>query len=203
MYKISDLKNRKSSNNLRPQLNNIILNENYNNNNKSEDINLKDEKSLLDFISSKNKIILNSCFDHKGAKKFLSDKRKAMEEMILSDEIISDNQEQTKKLKKHNHRHKSEDKTYQAKSEKVIIHVQMKKKENKKNKVKKYSGKTVVEKYIKEKTNSKKAKKDIKENSRFSIIASNFSNIQGNNEPANLIIQNKDSFINKIIKEIA
>ena len=192
MLKMPELIICKSSKDLRPHLSNIVIDENYNNN-KSDNINLKDENPFMDFISSKKKLILKSCFDHKGTKKFLSDKRKAMEEMILSDEIISDNQEKTKKLKKSSLRHKSED---------YIINLRNEKKENKNNKVKKYSDKTIIPKYVKEKRNSKKAKKDIKSKSRFSIIASNFSDIQGNNEPDTLIIHNNDSFIHKIIKEM-
>ena len=192
MLKMPELIICKSSKDLRPYLNNIVIDENYNNN-KSDNINLKDEKPFIDFISSKKKLILKSCFDHKGTKKILSDKRKAMEEMILSDEIISDNQEKTKKLKKLNLRHKSKD---------YIINLRNEKKENKNNRVKKYSDKTIIPKYVKEKRNSKKAKKDIKSKSRFSIIASNFSDIQGNNEPDTLIIHNNDSFIHKIIKEM-
>ena len=78
-------------------------------------------KNLLDFISMKNKIIFKSCFDHKGAKKFLKAKDKALEEFTLIDEIeIIDNKKKkwmsSKKIhhkylakngKKHNHKKKN------------------------------------------------------------------------------------------------
>ena len=46
-----------------------------------------DKKCLYDFISSKNKLILKSCFDHRGTKKFLSEKEKALQEINLSEDI--------------------------------------------------------------------------------------------------------------------
>ena len=49
-----------------------------------------DKKCLYDFISSKNKLILKSCFDHRGTKKFLSEKEKALQEINLSEDITEE-----------------------------------------------------------------------------------------------------------------
>ena len=45
----------------------------------------KDSEKLFSFFVHKRK--LNSEFDHKGAKQFLNEKQKALEEIILNDEI--------------------------------------------------------------------------------------------------------------------
>lgn len=50
------------------------------------------EKPLYDFISCKNKILFKSCFDKKGSKKFLSEKSKAMEKIILFDDLLEKKQ---------------------------------------------------------------------------------------------------------------
>ena len=55
------------------------------------------DKKLLDFISDKNKIIFKSDFDHKGAKRFLAEKEKAMEELTLIDETREENHIHNKK----------------------------------------------------------------------------------------------------------
>ena len=78
--------NKESNNNLNLELH--IGNKNF-----RTSIGLTDEsqkiryKNLLDFISFKNKIVFKSCFDHKGAKAFLREKNKALEEFILEDEV--------------------------------------------------------------------------------------------------------------------
>lgn len=47
-------------------------------------------KTIKCFLTKKNKLNLKSFFDHKGTKKFLADKMKAMEELDLNDEIIEE-----------------------------------------------------------------------------------------------------------------
>ena len=47
------------------------------NSNKSKEVKSKDIKSLYSFIFNKKRIILKSCFDHKGTKKFLLEKKKS------------------------------------------------------------------------------------------------------------------------------
>ena len=46
---------------------------------------LRMSTNLINFISCKNKIKFKSNFDRKGAKKFLNEKAKAMEEIVLDD----------------------------------------------------------------------------------------------------------------------
>ena len=60
---MDELLNFKSSNNLRVK----YSGKSYN---LDESENLRDKKSLFNFISTKNKMFLNSCFDHKGEKNF-------------------------------------------------------------------------------------------------------------------------------------
>ncbi len=55
--------NFKSSNNLRMKYSGKTFNF-------VETENLKEKTSLVNFISSKDKIVLKSCFDHKGEKNF-------------------------------------------------------------------------------------------------------------------------------------
>ena len=64
--------------------------------NKSND---KSVKSLLNFITTKNKIIFKSYFDSKGSKKFLAEKAKALEEFVLIDEIQEENKHNFHKKK--------------------------------------------------------------------------------------------------------
>ena len=84
-----DLKYNKSSNylvfNIPNLAQNISVSSNRNKSSKS-----CDKKSLYDFISSKNKLILKSCFDHRGTKKFLSEKEKALQEIKLSEDITEE-----------------------------------------------------------------------------------------------------------------
>ena len=49
--------------------------------------NVNNKQKILDFISDKNKLSLNTYFDHKGTKKFLMGKNEAMRKIEL-DEII-------------------------------------------------------------------------------------------------------------------
>ena len=58
------------------------------NNNKSNKNIKKCQKSLQNFISIKKKLKFKSAFDCKGAKIFLAEKSKAMEILVLDDEII-------------------------------------------------------------------------------------------------------------------
>lgn len=61
------------------------------------------EQKLLDFISDKNKLNLNSCFDHKGSEDFLSRKNEAMGKIELNEIIEAitnfDRKEKIKKKK--------------------------------------------------------------------------------------------------------
>jgi len=67
----------------------------YLNSQQKLDINQK----LLDFISDKSKIVLKSCFDHKGSKKFLEGKSEAMKKIELNESILDKNKNKSKKEK--------------------------------------------------------------------------------------------------------
>lgn len=56
-------------------------------------------QKLLDFISDKSKIVLKSCFDHKGSKQFLEGKSEAMKKIELNEFILDEKQNKKKKKK--------------------------------------------------------------------------------------------------------
>ena len=85
-----------------------------------ENENLKEMKSIFDFISSKNKIVFNSCFDKEGAKKFLYDKEKALAELVIPDEIKEENHVGKKKKKSHRKNGIKNTKNLRAESEKCL-----------------------------------------------------------------------------------
>lgn len=72
--------------------------------------------SLDDFISQGKNMKLTSLFDEKGSYKFLKDKFKALKEMNLTDEIISD--QTSKSLSKKKDKDKSKDKSKSKKKTK-------------------------------------------------------------------------------------
>ena len=162
-------------------------------------------KYLFDFISKKNKIKLNSCFDKKGTKKFLLEKEKAMEKIILFDEII-DKKQNTKKSHKDKNR---KQKARRSKSENALFHIN--KKIDKKIKI---SSKDIKQKsshmvisinYVDDgKENQDKAahSPNKKRVSKFNSLSSNFSNINSN-EPLNLAVNKNDSLIYSIVSEMS
>ena len=190
--------NFSSSNNLRIKYSGKSFNLN-------ESENLRDKKSLFEFISSKNKIVLKSCFDHKGAKKFLSDKKKAMYKIVLEDEILDENIEKNKKKKKLNVKSKtSEKKNLRSESHNALnILEKQKSTENLKDKVKLLSEKALPVRNFQSKNNKGKLNLvvDKRKVSKLSSINSVFSNIQ-TKEPLNLAVNKNDSFINSIINEM-
>ena len=48
---------------------------------------LNNKQKLLDFISDKKKLSINTCFDHRGAKMFLNGKKEAMKKIELNDNL--------------------------------------------------------------------------------------------------------------------
>ena len=190
--------NFSSSNNLRIKYSGKSFNLN-------ESENLRDKKSLFDFISSKNKIVLKSCFDHKGAKKFLSDKKKAMDKIVLEDDILDENIEKNKKKKKPNVKSKtSEKKNLRSESHNALnILEKQKSTENLKDKVKLLSEKRLPVRNFESKNNKRKLNLvvDKRKVTKLSSINSVFSNIQ-TKEPLNLAVNKNDSFINSIINEM-
>ena len=190
--------NFSSSNNLRIKYSGKSFNLN-------ESENLRDKKSLFDFISSKNKIVLKSCFDHKGAKKFLSDKKKAMDKIVLEDDILDENIEKNKKKKKLNVKSKtSEKKNLRSESHNALnVLEKQKSTENLKDKVKLLSEKRLPVRNFESKNNKGKLNLvvDKRKVTKLSSINSVFSNIQ-TKEPLNLAVNKNDSFINSIINEM-
>ena len=190
--------NFSSSNNLRIKYSGKSFNLN-------ESENLRDKKSLFEFISSKNKIVLKSCFDHKGAKKFLSDKKKAMDKIVLEDDILDENIEKNKKKKKLNVKSKtSEKKNLRSESHNALnVLEKQKSTENLKDKLKLLSEKRLPVRNFQSKNNKGKLNLvvDKRKVTKLSSINSVFSNIQ-TKEPLNLAVNKNDSFINSIINEM-
>jgi hypothetical protein len=190
--------NFSSSNNLRIKYSGKSFNLN-------ESENLRDKKSLFDFISSKNKIVLKSCFDHKGAKKFLSDKKKAMDKIILEDDILDEHIEKNKKKKKLNVKSKSSEKKNLRSESHNALNVLEKQKstDNLKDKLKLLSEKRLPVRNFESKNNKGKLNLvvDKRKVTKLSSINSVFSNIQ-TKEPLNLAVNKNDSFINSIINEM-
>jgi hypothetical protein len=190
--------NFKSSDNLRNKYSGKTFN-------LDESENLKDKKSFVNFISSKNKIVLKSCFDHKGAKKFLSDKNKAMDEIVLEDEIPDENIEKRKKKKKFNKKSKTRDKKHlRSESHKALETLGKRRTcDNLKPYHKLLSEKTLPDKNFKSKNNKGQlnSNSDKRNSLKMSSIISNFSNIQFK-ESLNLAVNKNDSFISSIIKEM-
>jgi hypothetical protein len=190
--------NFSSSNNLRIKYSGKSFNLN-------ESENLRDKKSLFNFISSKNKIVLKSCFDHKGAKKFLSDKKKAMDKIVLEDDILDENIEKNKKKKKPNVKSKtSEKKNLRSESHNALnVLEKQKSTDNLKDKLKLLSEKRLPVRNFESKNNKGKLNLvvDKRKVTKLSSINSVFSNIQ-TKEPLNLVVNKNDSFINSIINEM-
>jgi len=173
--------------------------------NLDESENLKDKKSLVNFISSKNKIVLASFFDHKGVKQFLSDKNKAMDEIFLEDEIPDENIEKSKKKKKFNKKIKTRDKKHLRSQSHNALDILGKPKtfENLKAYHKLLSENTLKDKNFKDIKNKGELNlySDNRKSLKMNSIISNFSNIQIK-ESSNLILNTNDSFINSIINEM-
>jgi len=178
--------------------------------NKSKD---KSVKSLLNFITTKNRIIFKSYFDCKGSKKFLAEKSKALEECVLIDEIQDeDDHNLHKKKKRHSKsshkKNKIKKKYSHYPSENHLVrysHIGSNKKKNKlfeiNNDNNKKSSKSVPKNFIKdikdigkisEKNSVKKSsEKENSNKSKYSVINAN--------EPSYLMTGNNDSFIRAIV----
>ena len=158
---------------------------------------IDDKNFLFNFLSSKNKITLKSCFDHKGAKKFLSEKDKAMASFELPDDDIEEKTEKKRRSRKSILKKKSK-KKFRSESQKALIYVKSKKpkhiNEDKKNlRNKKMSDKTVPL-YFAENYKSHQE--------RMLTINSDFSNIK-EKDSLKLASNRNDSFIVSILKEMA
>ena len=193
----------KSSNELALKDNILKTNHEQIYNNLKTDI-LNNEKFLFDFISDKNKIKLFSYFDKKGAKKFLSEKDKAMKKITLFDEILDENVS-PKKLHK--------DKILKKKARRSIsdskVKIKIKKPIDKKSKI---TSKNIKKSEMVISINYAEDKKinDNKNNllninkkavSKYNSISSNYSNIVANS-PKNLAMNKNDSLIFSIVSEM-
>ena len=187
--------NFKSSDNLRQKFSGKTFN-------LDESENQKDKKSLVNFISSKNKIVLKSCFDHKGAKQFLSEKQKAMDKIVLEDEIPDENIKKNRKKRKLSKKSKTKDKKHlRSESHNALDSLaKQKTSENLKDYPKLSSENTLPDKNLKSK-NQLNLNTYQRKSVKMSSIISNFSNIQIK-ESLNLIVNKNDSFINSIINEM-
>ena len=166
---------------------------------------LNDEKFLCDFISDKNKIKLYSCFDKKGAKKFLSEKDKAMKKITLFDEILEENVSTKKK-----HKEKKLKKKARRSISDNLAEIKVKKPKHKKSKVSskniKKSEMVININYVEDKKiNDNKInlfninKKAV---SKYNSISSKYSNIIASS-PKNLAMNKNDSLIFSIVSEMS
>ena len=87
--------------------------------------NINNKRKIVDFISDKNKLSLNTCFDHEGTKEFLIGKNEAMRKIELDEELEEDFQKS--KSKKGNHiskkkisKHKSDGFALKSNSKKIF-----------------------------------------------------------------------------------
>ena len=152
---------------------------------------------FFNFLISKNKITLKSCFDHKGAKKFLSDKEKAMASFELFDDDIEEKRKKRRRSRKSAVKSKSK-KKYRSESQKVLINVKARKskiinEDKRELSKKKMSDKTVPLDFAE---NYKRHQK------RKLTINSDFSNIKEKGS-LNLASKHNDSMIYSILKEMA
>ena len=166
-------------------------------NNLSQNENKNDKNILINFLSSKKKITLKSCFDHKGAKKFLSEKEKAMASLELSDDIIEEKNKKKRRSRKSVVKNKKKIK-HRSESKKDLININLKKlkyiNEDKRRQGKKKMSEKTVPLYF--------AQNNKTHQERQLTVNSDFSNIKGK-ESLNLASNHNDSFIHLILKEMA
>ena len=147
-------------------------------------------KSLLNFINPRKKIIFKSFFDQRGAKKFLAEKEKAMEEFILIDELEDENKNEKEFFFHYFHYSSKRIKSHNKKSKKNFI-------SNKKILFHKSDANLKSINNI-GRINQKINKKKI---SKFESIKSKYSNIKSKDN-SNLMMGENDSFIFTIISEM-
>ena len=166
-------------------------------NNLSQNENKNDKNILINFLSSKKKITLKSFFDHKGAKKFLSEKEKAMASLELSDDIIEEKNKKKRRSRKSVVKNKKKIK-HRSESKKDLININLKKlkyiNEDKRRKGKKKMSEKTIPLYF--------AHNNKTHQERQLTVNSDFSNIKGK-ESLNLASNHNDSFIHLILKEMA
>lgn len=168
-------------------------------------------KSLPNFITSKNKIFLKSFLDHKGTKKFLAEKEKAMEELILEDKIVEEKKIIKKAsnscTKQKNSKNKKITKNIHSKyySHNEIIHLDLKnnfnhnKNSQDKHRNNKFELKATSSTYINNITDIGKInQKNKKKKASIESIRNNLSNFN-QKEPSYLFTGENDSFLYSIL----
>ena len=164
------------------------------------------EKTLENFISRKNKIIFKSHFDHSGAKQFLAEKKKALEELNLIDEIpkerererknihyICNNKKDSKSIKKH--KINKVPKKYSSHNAVTLLKNIEKIKDNKIHENNKF------EYYLKNNKNIEKNQiKNHRKKCSIESIHSKIPNINGNE--SSYLMTGDDSFLFTIIEQM-
>ena len=168
-------------------------------------------KTIKSFLTKKNKLHLKSFFDHKGTKKFLADKMKAMEELDLNDEINEEEKNgnnislDDKKNKSKINKNKISKK---YRSHKILSNYNLHFNDNKstkkhktKNKKRNYNWEFKHHFKNYKDIGSKKFYNDIKRISKDSI-RTRYSNILYSDEPSYLMNGEDISFLNTILVEM-
>ena len=169
------------------------------NNNKSNKNIKKCQKCLQNFISIKKKLKFKSAFDCKGAKIFLAEKSKAMEVLILEDEIIPE--KRNKKCTSHSCNKKKKNCNNSIDN---IVPFKLNNFKNNKKDIKKYkiSTKTVSDYFI---NNIKDIGKIIQKNNKKYLGNIKNKDYLDNdlNEPSYLMTSENDSLIYSIVKQMS
>lgn len=165
-------------------------------------------KTLKDFISKKNKIIFQSDFDQKGTKQFLAEKKKAMEKIILIDEITEEKQAKNISIscsKKKTSINKSNKipKKFSSQNTLSTLNLNFKNAHLKgisKNKINKAHEKNIFEYFLKSDKKIKKRKQNNRKKCSIDSIHTKISNIHANE--SSHLITGDDSFLYSIIEQM-
>ena len=165
---------------------------------------------LVNFISSKNKLKFRSDFDRKGAKKFLDEKAKAMEEIVLDDTTDEENknilnENNYKRNKSHNkfvigNRHVKPHHSHNS----LLMNFQINKFSNKKNNTLKDDNKYMSSNTVLLINSIKDIGKIMNKKNKRKFLGSikkRYSNANGK-ESSYLMTGENDSFIGSIVNQI-
>ena len=191
-----------------PSKNSVSLDLNSKRSKKSKSI-TKNIKTVKNFLCKKDKIIFKSAYDHKGAKKFLAEKEKAMEEFILIDELpdnenkknIAHSHDRRKTQKKKKHKNKI---FIQFGSENAVFRIAL---DNHNNKIlynldEKNNYKIISDKNIKRYLNGNNIYfSKTNENKKFSTTSIKNQYVN-NKEQSYLLTGENDSLIDSLINEM-
>ena len=159
-------------------------------------------KTLLNFFLHKNKF--KSHFDRKGAKKFLNEKAKAMEEIVLMDEIKEDKHEKyienSRKSKSYNKNVEKYNNFKQNNSYNELVNVEVHNFNSNKKQIKFEENKNGNDSFI----SFRNMNVINKQNGFIESSKNNKNRLSTNNinEPSYLMTGENDSFIYSIVKEM-